>query len=351
MRRILLTLLLTVTPLLVLGGCSTNPATGRSQLNVLSRDEEIEIGNEAAPQFIEQNGGEIPSQTIRTYVSDIGHTLAALSERPQLPWAFYVLNSKQINAFALPGGKVFMSRGLLEKMDNEAQLAGVLGHEIGHVTAKHINDRMAQAIGWGLAGAAIGVAGQVTDEDWLTVLGVGVGIGGGVYQLSFSRSQESESDELGVRYMAEAGYNPVAQIQVMEILLRASGGGGGSDFFSTHPDPRKRIEDLERLIPKRYPGYDEPGKYRFYHDRFKENVLDELEKMPPPPEPKPQPQQAAAVGATPSRPCHLCALPEATGMSRAPRSLDRVLRRDAPDKHGRKAVAPDGLTWRWHPPT
>jgi len=124
-----------------------------------------------------------------------------------------------------------------------------------------------------------------------------VGVGGGVYQLSFSRSQESESDELGVRYMAKAGYNPVAQIQVMKILLRASGGGGGSDFFSTHPDPQKRIDDLQRLIPKKYPDYNEPGKYRFYHDRFKANVLDELEKLPPAPEPKPQPQQAAALGA------------------------------------------------------
>ncbi len=297
MRRFLLTLLLTVTPLLMLGGCSTNPATGRSQLNVLSREEEIQLGAEAAPQFVEQNGGEVPSETIRRYVSEVGHKLAALSERPELPWEFFVLDSKQINAFALPGGKVFMSRGLLEKMDNEAQLAGVLGHEIGHVTAKHINDRMAQAIGWGIAGAAIGVAGQVTDEDWLTVLGVGVGVGGGVYQLSFSRGQETESDELGVRYMTEAGYNPVAQIQVMEILLQASGGGGGSDFFSTHPNPRKRIDDLQKLIPSKYPDYEDASKYRFYHDRFKEKVLDELEKLPPPPEPKAPPQQAAAMGA------------------------------------------------------
>ena len=266
----------------LLGGCSTNPATGKRQLNVLSPGEEIKLGEEATPQFLSQNGGEIPSPVIKTYVADIGRKLAAVSERPDLPWEFYVLNSKQINAFALPGGKVFMSRGLLEKMDNEAQLAGVLGHEVGHVTAKHVNDRMAQAIGWGIAGAAIGVAGEISDEDWLKVLGVGVGVGGGVYQLSFGRGQELESDELGVRYMARVGYNPVGQVQVMQILADASGNPNASDFFSTHPNPGRRIRDLEEHIRANYPGYDKPGKYRFYHDRFQKNVLDELAKLPPP---------------------------------------------------------------------
>ncbi len=279
-----LTIALAFVLLAVLSGCSTNPATGRSQFNVLSHGEEIALGAEAAPQFITENGGEIPSDTIKTYVAGIGQKLAAVSERPDLPWEFFVLNSKQINAFALPGGKVFMSRGLLEKMDNEAQLAGVLGHEVGHVTAKHINDRMAQAIGWGIAGAAVGVAGQMTNEDWLKVLGVGVGVGGGVYQLSFGRGQELESDELGVRYMTRVGYHPNGQVQVMRILAEASGNPNASDFFSTHPNPARRVRDLEEHIAKNYPNADAPGRFAYYPERFKKNVLDELNKLPPPPD-------------------------------------------------------------------
>ncbi|MEM6856010.1 MAG: M48 family metalloprotease, partial [Planctomycetota bacterium] len=109
-------------------GCVTNPATGKSSLNLISEEREIAIGTEAEPQFIQENGGLVESQKLKDYVSRLGLELAAVSERPNLPWNFNVLDSDQINAFALPGGKVFMSRGLLEKMTNEAQLAGVLGH-------------------------------------------------------------------------------------------------------------------------------------------------------------------------------------------------------------------------------
>jgi len=270
----------------LIGGCTTNPATGKKQYIVISPAEEVQIGTDAAPQFISQNGGEIPSDTLRSYVTQVGSQLAAVSERPDLPWEFHTLNSSQINAFALPGGKVFMSRGLLEKMDNEAQLAGVLGHEVGHVTAKHVNDRMVQAIGWGIIGAGIGIAGQVAEEDWLKVLGVGVGVGGGVYQLSFSRGQELESDELGVRYMTRAGYNPYGQVQVMRILAEASGNPNASDFFSTHPNPGRRIRDLEAHIADRYPDHAVPGKYTFNPEAFKANVLDELAKLPPAPDAK-----------------------------------------------------------------
>jgi len=159
-----LTLVLVASSLIA---CSTNQATGRSQLNVLSRDEEINIGEEAAPQFLEEGGGPIPDQQIQQYVSNIGQRLAALSERPDLPWEFHTLDSEIINAFALPGGKVFISRGLLSKMNNEAQLAGVLGHEVGHVTAKHINDRMAAQMGVNFAVIAAGAAASFSEEDWM----------------------------------------------------------------------------------------------------------------------------------------------------------------------------------------
>ncbi len=272
-------------------GCVTNEATGKSSLNLISVEKEIAIGTEAEPQFIEENGGLVESQKLRDYVSKLGHELAAVSERPDLPWNFNVLNSAQINAFALPGGKVFMSRGLLEKMTNEAQLAGVLGHEIGHVTAQHVNSRMSQALI--IQGIAIGasVAGEVADDDTLRVLGVGAGVGGGVYLLKFGRDQESESDELGVRYMTRLGYNPIGQVQVMQILKEAAGNGSGPEFFATHPLPQTRIDRLQELIAKEYPAagradadndaYGSSDLYRFGEQSFKSNVLDELKKLGP----------------------------------------------------------------------
>ncbi|MBB6431117.1 M48 family metallopeptidase [Algisphaera agarilytica] len=273
-------------------GCVTNPATGKSSLNLISEEKEIAIGTDAEPQFIQENGGLVQSQVLTDYVSKLGHELAAVSERPHLPWNFNVLDSDQINAFALPGGKVFMSRGLLERMTNEAQLAGVLGHEVGHVTAQHVNSRMSQALI--IQGIAIGtaVAGEVTDDDTLRVLGVGAGVGGGVYLLKFGRDQESESDMLGVRYMTRLGYNPYGQVQVMEILKEAQGGGGGAEFFSTHPLPQTRIDRLNKLIADQYPGagrstaqndaYGQSDQFRFGEDSFKRNVLDELKKLPAP---------------------------------------------------------------------
>lgn len=289
-RRLILLLLLAV---VAWAGCTTNPATGKKQLNVLSPEDEVRLGTEAAPQFLEEYGGELPSEKVNRYVRRIGKRLARRSERPDLPWKFYVVDSKVINAFALPGGKVFISRGLLEKLDNEAQLAGVLGHEVGHVTAKHINDRMTQALGVQLVTMGFGVATRTRDENWLKVLGVGTQVGGTLYLLRFSRDQEIESDELGVRYMSALGYNPVGQLQVMRILHRESakaGQGGGPQWMSTHPLPETRIENLDQLIRDEYPCYDDPARYQMFRDRFQNKALAELEKLPParhPPKQKP----------------------------------------------------------------
>ncbi len=268
--------------LFVATGCTTNPATGKKQLNWLSADQEKALGAEAAPEFVQQYGGDIPSQKVQKYVSDLGHRLAEVSERPDLDWEFHAVNSPVINAFALPGGKVFITRGLMEKLNSEAQLAGVLGHEVGHVTAQHIGQQMTRAMIITGVGVGIGVVGEYKDEDWMKVLGVGTAVGGGVYMLSFGRDQETQSDELGVRYMTRLGYNPIGQVQVMQVLKRASGGGGkGMEFLSTHPYPDTRIKNLNKLIKEKYPDYDDPQKYRIYRDKYKRNVLDELEKLPP----------------------------------------------------------------------
>jgi len=274
-----------------LAACSTNPATGRSQLNVLSREQEIEIGQDAAPEFLEQGGGPIPDDSINRYVSEIGQRLAALSERPDLPWEFHTLDSKVINAFALPGGKVFISRGLMAEMTNEAQLAGVLGHEVGHVTAKHINDRMAAQMGVNLAVIAAGAAASFSEEDWMRALGVGAQAGGALFLLSYSRGQEHESDTLGVRYMVEAGYDPMGQVQVMQILADASGSAGGVEWLQTHPLPQSRVDELEQLIESQYAYTQNNPNFVTRPDAFQTHVLDRLKQLPPPAHPPKKQEQ------------------------------------------------------------
>lgn len=275
-------LLLSVISFGTLIGCATNAATGRNQLDLIG-DQEIQLGEDAAPEFLKEYGGEIPSSQVLAYVRELGNELADQSERRELPWEFHVVDSSVINAFALPGGKVFISRGLLEKMTNKAQLAGVLGHEIGHVTGKHINDRMSQAMVLQGIVAGIGVAGEVTETEWLGVLGIGAQAGGSVYLLSFGRDQESEADSLGLRYMAALGYSPLAQVQVMEILKAASGGSGGKieEFFATHPMPDTRIKRLKDEIASTYPGADDPAVYRFDEESFEAGVLAAIRELPP----------------------------------------------------------------------
>ena len=139
-----------------MGDGGTIPNLGQSQLNFLSEDQEVQLGEQNAPEVLKELGGELNSPTIQQHVESIGMKMAKLSERPDLPWHFYVVDTEVINAFALPGGKIFITRGLISKMDNDAQLAGVLGHEVGHVTAEHAGQQMAHdtIVGIGAAGVA-----------------------------------------------------------------------------------------------------------------------------------------------------------------------------------------------------
>lgn len=276
--RSLALLMLVVVPAV---GCSTNEATGRSQFLPLSWEEEVQLGEQAAPEFIEQSGGELPATGVVNHVRTMGRRLASYSERPDIEWEFHVLDSQVINAFALPGGKVFISRGLMAQMDNDAQLAGVIGHEIGHVTARHGNERMGKALLAQGALLAVGVAGAVSDEEWMQVLGVGTAVGGQLFLLKYSRSNEIEADELGVRYMARAGYNPVGQIQVMQILGKAGGAGGTPEWLSTHPTSETRIEKLDEIITQQYPRYRDASHYQMGEQSFKDNVLTPLSMLPP----------------------------------------------------------------------
>jgi len=236
-----------------LGGCTHNPATGRNQFLLLSTDQEIALGTEAMPGLTAEYGGESKSPELRAYVTEVGNKLAAQVE-PQykdLPWQFTVLESDVINAFALPGGKVFISRGLMDLLSTEAELAGVLGHEVGHVTSQHIDERISQAMV--IQGIAIGAsAATKSSSGWESVIPVVVGLGGQGYLLQFGRNQESESDKQGVKYMTAAGYDPIGMMGVLEVLRDASQGNSTPEFLSTHPHPETRLETVSALLAGPY---------------------------------------------------------------------------------------------------
>lgn len=264
---------------LPIAGCTKNLTTGRNQFDALSREQEISLGAQGKPEMVKEYGGEVAKAELRDYVREVGLGLVATTAQDdpsivQLPWEFTLLNSDVINAFALPGGKVFVSRGLAQKMTNEAQLAGVIGHEIGHVTARHINDRytreMGAQLGLGVVGVLLGGESGAAD---LTQLGGQIAQ---VALLSYSRKQELESDSLGMRYMTRAGYDPIGARQVMELLARESAGGKQPEFLSTHPHPESRIEQIDKLLAGPYVGMTGSAQFKTGEQEFRTRFLGKL---------------------------------------------------------------------------
>jgi predicted Zn-dependent protease len=237
-----------------LTGCSTNPTTGRSQFNALSREEEIQLGTQGKAEMVKEMGGEVSRVELRNYVTEIGLKLVETAKLRdpslgELPWEFTLLDSDVVNAFAMPGGKVFMSMGLARKMTNEAQLAGVLGHEVGHVAARHVNDRFSRAMGTQIGAVIIGA---VLGSEQIGQL---AGSFGEIATKGFDRDQESESDELGMWYMERAGYNPIGMRQVMEILASLAGEGREPEFLSTHPYPETRIKLIDERMANEFASW------------------------------------------------------------------------------------------------
>ncbi len=292
----------------VAAGCTTNPSTGRSQLLLMSTQQAIAIGEESKGPLTEEYGGEVPSKALHTYVAEVGASMAQRTEAqyPKLPWEFTVLNSDVINAFALPGGKVFVSRGLLAELEDEAQLAGVLGHEVGHVTAEHVNERVSQALGVQLLVIGSATAAGQSDSEWAQVVPVLVGVGGQGYLLHFSRRQELEADRQGVKYMVAAGYDPQAMIEVLQVLKSASGGGAQEpEFLATHPYPETRIEAVKGLLAGPYAAARNNPSLQKNRERYQAEVLPNL---PPAQAARPEPVlwcgvcQAAATIPLPAAP-------------------------------------------------
>lgn len=219
--------------------CSVNPVTGRRELSFVSEAQEIQMGRDYDKQIVAEMGL-YQDDAMQRYVQDLGARLAAGSERPQLPWTFRVIDDPVVNAFALPGGFIYVTRGIMAHLNTEAQIAGVLGHEIGHVTARHSVQQMTSQT-LAQAGLVVGVLLKPELADY-----AGLASGAlGVLFLKFGRDDESQADELGFRYMRGQRYDPRELAEVFGTLERvsaASGGGRVPEWASTHPDPANRLE-------------------------------------------------------------------------------------------------------------
>jgi predicted Zn-dependent protease len=226
-----------------LSACAKNPVTGEEELVLMSEQQELAMGAKYYPQVIQLNHGLPPHDPqLQAYVNQVGRRLAAVSHRPQVPWQFAVVNTSQVNAFALPGGKISITRGLISKMNSEDELAGVLGHEIGHVTARHaVAGYTRQVL---LTGALLGLALALGDNEFAPAALAAAGVAGTLMMLSYSRDQERQSDELGFAYMTKAGYNPLGMVQTFELFKRMEKTEPSevAGWFSSHPLPAERIE-------------------------------------------------------------------------------------------------------------
>ncbi|MEZ5007153.1 MAG: M48 family metalloprotease [Chitinophagales bacterium] len=226
--------------------CAVNPVTGKKQLSFMSEAQEIAMGKQSDPAIIAQYGL-YPNEELQNFIQEKGEAMAAISHRPGLDYEFKVVDSDVVNAFAVPGGYVYFTRGIMAHFNNEAQFAGVLGHEIGHIAARH----SAQQYTKQMIGQIAFIGGMIASEKFREFGGEAMQ-GLELLFLKFSRSAESESDVLGVDYSSTVGYDAHQMADFFKTLDRMSGGGEGRlpEFYSTHPDPGRRYNDVNKLTEK-----------------------------------------------------------------------------------------------------
>ena len=249
--------------------CAVNPVTGRTELALQSftPEEESALGAQAYGPAVQQQGGFYRDAALEAYVQEVGMRLAKVSHRPELAYKYRVLNSSVPNAFALPGGFIVINRGLLVGLSNEAEMAAVLGHETGHVTARHslAAYQRGMAANLLLQGIALGTGGRKTVMELS-------GITASLVENGFSRDQEREADWLGIDYMVKAGYNPAGAIQLQEYFFTQLEGGKNplmiEGLFRTHPFSKERLDNARARIAERYPDTAKNPNFTFNESAF-----------------------------------------------------------------------------------
>lgn len=242
--------------------CSVNPVTGKKEIVFMSQEKEIALGAESHPSIV-ATMGLYEDKKLQDFISEKGKAMAAISHRPDLPYQFYVVDSPVVNAFAVPGGYVYFTRGIMAHFNNEAEFAGVLGHEIGHITARHsARQQTSQILGQGALMAGMILSPQVRAMGESAVQGLQA------LMLSYSRAHETESDEIGVNYSSKIGYDAVEMAQFFGTLQRLSAKSGQTipTFQSTHPDPGDRHNKVQQLA-KQYQSAN-PGNYAVNRDGY-----------------------------------------------------------------------------------
>ena len=250
----------------LMAGCAINPVTGKKELSLISEKEEIDLGREAAPEVEKQFGGLYPDPGLQAYVNEVGLQVAQTSHRPHLPYEYGVLNSDVINALALPGGKIYITKGLLKRLDNEAELAAVLAHETGHITAKHSVHHLQRQLGVSLILTAIDRTLSKKNPARLKAVAK---VSATLINLRYSRDDEYQADALGVEYSHRAGYDPRGMLRVLQTLSEAQEREPSEieEFVHTHPLTSKRIEEAEEVLED-YAGPEEEAGWALNEGRF-----------------------------------------------------------------------------------
>lgn len=263
MRRLIAIAIAVIAVLGYFGRSALNPVTGQQQHLAMSPEQEIALGEQTAPDVAQQFGGLDPDDGLQTEVQRIGNAIAQASEAGQTPYkfTFHVLaDPATVNAFSLPGGPVYITHALLARLGDEAELAGVLGHEMGHVVARHSSEQIARTQLAQALVTAVGVASS-DNYDHQRQSEMIASVAAQLATLRYGRRDEIQADTLGVRFMSEAGWDPRALEQVMQILAESRGGSGQPEFMSTHPDPGNRAQIIDAAIARRFPG-GVPGRLR-----------------------------------------------------------------------------------------
>jgi predicted Zn-dependent protease len=255
------------------GNTDINPVTGEKQRVQLTPRQEVVLGLESRQQMAAQHGGLYPDERLQAYIDAVGDRVIKQSSagKSPYPFEFHLLRDAQtVNAFALPGGQVFITAALLGRMTTEAQLAAVFGHEVGHVVGRHGAEHLAkQQLGGALVNA-VGIAASGGNDGGQTAAMMAQAASQ-LANLRYGRKDESESDKLGFKFMVEAGYDPRGSLELMQILAKAGGGQRPPEMLSSHPDPGNRLEDLAAMIKQQFPqGI--PANLENGRDRFAQYV-------------------------------------------------------------------------------
>ncbi len=250
-----LTLAALALTVLIFTGCMTTPETGRSQLILLSAEQETKLGFQSFDQLKKQTPIS-KNAAANAQLQRVGKQIAAVADLPGAQWEFVLFESKEPNAFCLPGGKVGVYTGILPLTKDDAGLAAVIGHEVAHAVLRHGNERVSRSMLWQMGATALGAGMSVSAADPRVAMAVQQAYGAGsqvLSELPHSRDQESEADRVGLRYMARAGYDPEAALgfwQRFAAFNSQAGGGGGFSFLRTHPTDATRVKQIQAWLPE-----------------------------------------------------------------------------------------------------